>query len=178
MKKMSLLLPRKAITLSQHCRCSWCESGVDPGQSGVCRTCHNKLQALLCSSKWTLLRRSYLATVETGMCHGFIVMSKDSSVSTTAPLLRPTTAPLLPLTISERISALLSLPLTTPLLPYYHPCHSSVTIPATRIDHILPWRCYPSLFWQCENHQSLCTSCNAKKTQLDGSHRTDVRRSK
>lgn len=179
MKKMKLYSPGKPITQSQHCRCSWCESGRDPISEGVCRTCHDKLQSQLCSSKWTKLRRSYLDTLETGLCHGFIVLSPSTpspSTSLTSPIAIPLHYHAL-LRFMEEYMILFGNGKIS-LAWHYHLCQSSIAIPAQRIDHILPWHNFPSLFWLSENHQSLCTVCNGRKTQLDGSHRTDTRQSR
>lgn len=178
MKRMKLISPGKVLGKSQHCRCSWCQNGVDPFREGVCFTCHGKLKSLLTSQKWRLLRQSYLDTLETGQCQGFIVSALPSPA---IPLAPPCHSPYLatasiatPLLLLDRSIALA--PLSS--LPFqYHPCHSIGIAPAVRIDHILPWNYYPSLFWHSENHQQLCLDCNARKTQLDGSHKTDNRHS-
>lgn len=39
--------------------------------------------------------------------------------------------------------------------------------PATVIDHILPWRYFPSMYWDANNLQSLCKLCHDDKTQLE-----------
>ena len=50
--------------------------------------------------------------------------------------------------------------------PVPHPpdvrAHACVT------DHILPARDRPDLFWDEDNHRSLCSSCHARKTQAEG----------
>lgn len=37
-------------------------------------------------------------------------------------------------------------------------------------DHIKPANVFPDLFWDVENHQSLCRSCNASKANRDATH--------
>lgn len=38
---------------------------------------------------------------------------------------------------------------------------------ATCTDHIKPAAAHPELFWDTDNHQSLCRSCNASKAKQD-----------
>lgn len=40
-------------------------------------------------------------------------------------------------------------------------------VPATELDHILPWRLFPDLFWEETNFQGLCYSCHNFKTLED-----------
>lgn len=48
-------------------------------------------------------------------------------------------------------------------------CRSNgVVARATVTDHIKPARWFPELFWDQENHQSLCVACNAAKAVEDG----------
>jgi 5-methylcytosine-specific restriction protein A len=44
-------------------------------------------------------------------------------------------------------------------------CHEErrVTV-ATLVDHVVPHRGDPALFWDVENWQSLCATCHARKT--------------
>ncbi|HMO86434.1 MAG TPA: HNH endonuclease [Lacipirellulaceae bacterium] len=42
------------------------------------------------------------------------------------------------------------------------------TTPAYCVDHIIPHRGDPGLFWAADNWQSLCRSCHATKTARGG----------
>lgn len=44
---------------------------------------------------------------------------------------------------------------------------NSIVRAATEIDHILPRSTHPELFWDENNHQSLCHSCHIEKTKRD-----------
>jgi len=47
--------------------------------------------------------------------------------------------------------------------------HSSIIKQADVVDHIIPHRGNPQLFWDENNHQSLCTNChNFKTATVDG----------
>lgn len=56
------------------------------------------------------------------------------------------------------------------------PCRQQIPAPVSILDHVLPWRYYPSLFWLQTNHQGLCLDCHAAKTQADGSFDHSPRR--
>ena len=58
----------------------------------------------------------------------------------------------------------------------HHDCRQQIPLPATIIDHIVPWKFKPSLFWEEENLQSLCVDCHAAKSNQDGSYNNSPRR--
>lgn len=120
MKKLSLWSPAKPITASQHCKCRWCENGIDPGPEGICAVCHAAFKKLLCSSKWQKIRAYEFNTLESMFCCDPFKL---------------------------------------------HP----VPVKAEEMDHIQPWRFFPSLFWEPENRQPLCSHCHRLKTRQDGS---------
>ena len=45
--------------------------------------------------------------------------------------------------------------------------HQKSPQPAMEVDHIIPHKGDQVLFWDHENHQSLCTSCHSHKTALE-----------
>lgn len=52
--------------------------------------------------------------------------------------------------------------------PYCTDCqYRQLLIKATILDHIIPWRFRPDLFWQGENLQPLCTDCHNAKSMAE-----------
>lgn len=57
--------------------------------------------------------------------------------------------------------------------PYCTDCQlRQLLIKATIVDHIIPWRYRPDLFWSEENLQPLCNDCHMLKTNTE---RQDIR---
>jgi 5-methylcytosine-specific restriction protein A len=42
-----------------------------------------------------------------------------------------------------------------------------IPVPATVVDHIVPHRGDPELFWKEDNLQPLCASCHSRKTLME-----------
>lgn len=42
-----------------------------------------------------------------------------------------------------------------------------VLVPAMILDHIVPWRFAPDLFWETNNWQGLCFDCHDAKSRLE-----------
>jgi 5-methylcytosine-specific restriction endonuclease McrA len=51
--------------------------------------------------------------------------------------------------------------------PEHHYCKCGCGRLAELIDHIRPWRFFPSLFWCCDNWQSMFGDCNKRKAVED-----------
>lgn len=59
------------------------------------------------------------------------------------------------------------MPMVDPLTGICHYSTKDTLTPASIVDHVLPWRYFPSRYWDSDNHQSLCSPCHDSKSTIE-----------